>query len=133
VFANFTYTRAVQKSGTTAGRDVPFYSRVTDTLGARYDLGAWRLNLSTTHQSGQYSDAANTEAETANASVGRIPGFRLWNTQASWKVPGRKGTEMALGIHNLFDKRYYTRNIDGNPGRMVGAPRMFYVQGRYAF
>ena len=26
-----------------------------------------------------------------------------------------------------------TRNVDGNPGRMVGAPRTFYVQGRYAF
>ena len=133
VYANLTYTRAVQKSGATAGKDVPFYARMTDTLGARYDLQAWRLNLSTTHQGKQYSDAANTEAESADASVGRIPGFRLWNLQASWKVPGAKGTDVALGVNNLFDKRYYTRNVDGNAGRMVGAPRMFYVQGRYAF
>ncbi|WP_326537148.1 TonB-dependent receptor family protein [Pseudorhodoferax sp.] len=133
VYANFTYTRAVQKSGADAGRDVPFYSRITDTLGARYTLGAWRFNLATTHQSKQYSDTANTEAESANAGVGRIPGFRLWNLQADWKVPGAKGTEIALGINNLFDKRYYTRNVDGNAGRMAGAPRMFFVQGRYAF
>lgn len=133
VYANFTYTRAVQKSGSTAGKDVPFYSRITDTLGARYDLGAWRFNLATTHQSSQYSDAANTEAESANAGVGRIPGFRLWNLQASWKVPNAKGTDVTLGINNLFDKRYYTRNVDGNAGRMVGAPRLFFVQGRYAF
>ncbi|HVR48274.1 MAG TPA: TonB-dependent receptor, partial [Pseudorhodoferax sp.] len=133
VYANLTYTRAIQKSGATAGKDVPFYSRLTDTLGARYDLQAWRFNLSTTHQGKQYSDAANTEAESADASVGRIPGFRLWNLQASWKVPGAKGTELTLGINNLFDKRYYTRNVDTNFGRMVGAPRMVYVQGRYAF
>lgn len=133
VYANFTYTRAIQKSGATAGKDVPFYSRTTDTLGARYDLGAWRFNLATTHQSKQYSDTANTEAEAANAGIGRIPGFRLWNLHANWKVPAAKGTEIALGINNLFDKRYYTRNVDGNAGRMVGAPRMFFVQGRYAF
>ncbi|GHC91098.1 amino acid ABC transporter substrate-binding protein [Pseudorhodoferax aquiterrae] len=133
VYANFTYTRAIQKSGATAGKDVPFYSRITDTLGARYELGAWRFNLATTHQSKQYSDTANTEAEAANAGIGRIPGFRLWNLHANWKVPAAKGTEIALGINNLFDKRYYTRNVDGNAGRMVGAPRMFFVQGRYAF
>ncbi|MFT3720716.1 TonB-dependent receptor family protein [Pseudorhodoferax sp.] len=133
VYANLTYTRAIQKSGADAGRDVPFYSRLTDTLGARYQLGAWRVNLATTHQSKQYSDTANTEAEAANAGVGRIPGFRLWNLQASWKVPATRGTEVALGVNNLFDKRYYTRNVDGNAGRMVGAPRMVYMQGRYVF
>lgn len=133
VYANYTYTKAIQKSGATAGMDVPFYSRNTDTVGAKYERDAWSFNLSTTHQSSQYSDTANTEAESANANVGRIPGFRLWNVQAGWKVPGHKGSQVLVGINNLGDKRYYTRNVDGNPGRMVGAPRTFYVQGRYAF
>lgn len=133
VYANYSYTKAIQKSGTTAGLDVPFYSRNTDTLGARYQWGAWAFNLSSTHQSGQYADAANTFAEPADARLGRIPGFRLWNIQADWKVPGTKGSSIAVGVNNLGDKRYYTRNVDGNPGRMVGAPRMVYVQGRLAF
>jgi outer membrane receptor for Fe3+-dicitrate len=58
---------------------VPFYSRNTDTVGARYRVGAWTFNLSSTHQSKQYSDTANTVAEAANGGVGLIPGFRLWN------------------------------------------------------
>jgi Fe(3+) dicitrate transport protein len=37
------------------------------------------------------------------------------------------------GVNNLADKRYYTRNVDGNAGRMVGAPRMAYVQLRVAY
>lgn len=41
VYANFTYTKAIQKSGATAGLDVPFYSRVTDTLGLRYETHGW--------------------------------------------------------------------------------------------
>ena len=133
VYANYTYTRALQQSGTDAGRDVPFYSRNTDTIGARYQLGNWAFNLSSTHQSRQFSDTANTVVESDDAASGQIPGFRLWNAQFSWKMAALKGVDIDVGVNNLTDERYYTRNIDGNAGRMVGAPRTVYVQGRVAF
>jgi Fe(3+) dicitrate transport protein len=133
VFANYTWTQALQESGATAGKDVPFYSRDTDTEGLRWARGAWSASVSTTHQSHEYSDNANTVAESANASVGRIPGFRLYSTEVSWASSGTPGFSLQGGINNLADKRYYTRNIDGNPGRMVGAPRTFFVQARVAF
>jgi len=128
LFANYSYTKALQESGTTAGLDVPFYSRNTDTVGARYRIGAWTVNLSSTHQSKQYSDANNTVAEAANGGVGQIPGFRLWNAQLNWKIAGLRGYEVSVGVNNLTDKRYYTRNVDGNAGRMAGAPRTAYAQ-----
>ncbi|WP_244104755.1 cbb3-type cytochrome c oxidase subunit I, partial [Burkholderia anthina] len=118
-YINFTYTKAVQESGQFAGRDVPFYSRFTDTIGARYKTGAWTFNVSSTHQSAQYSDTANTVAESADGSVGRVPGFRVWNLQADWKIPKMKGSTLTAGINNVGDARYYTRNVDGNAGRMV--------------
>lgn len=133
VYANYTYVKAVQESGSTAGKDVPFYSRNTDTIGARYLVGQWGFNLSSTHQSRQFSDNANTVAESASGNVGEIPGFRVWNAQVSWKMPYLKGFDVLAGVNNLSDKRYYTRNVDSNAGRMVGAPRTVYVQGRYAF
>jgi len=132
-YANYTYTRAVQESGATAGRDVPFYSRGTDTAGARYRSGAWTVNLSSTHQTRQYSDAANTVAEAASGAVGAIPGFRLWNAQLGWKLRGAPGYEVMAGVNNLSDRRYYTRNVDGNAGRMVGAPRTAYLQLRASY
>lgn len=132
VFANYTYVRAIQKSGATAGKDVPFYSRNTDTIGGRYQTGPWGFSISSTHQSRQYSDNANTVAENAAASIGKIPGFRLWNAQASLKVPGVKDVNVLAGVNNFTNKRYYTRNVDGNAGRMVGAPRTLYVQGNFA-
>jgi len=128
LYANYSYTKAIQESGATAGKDVPFYSRNIDTIGARYRIGAFTVNLSSTHQSKQYSDLANTVAEAANAGVGQIPGFRLWNAQLNWKLSGKPGYEVAVGVNNLSDKRYYTRNVDGNAGRMVGAPRTAYAQ-----
>ncbi len=112
---------------------MPFYSRNTDTIGARYAIGAWGFDLSTTHQSRQFADNANTIAESANGGNGEIPGFRTWNAQVNWKVPGLKGTELLAGVNNLTDKRYFTRTTDSNIGKLVGAPRMVYVQGRIAF
>ncbi|MNS85414.1 Fe(3+) dicitrate transport protein FecA precursor [compost metagenome] len=133
LYANYTWTKAIQQSGDNRGLDVPFYSRDTDSIGARYALAAWTVNVSSTHQSGQFSDAANTWNETADARVGRVPGVRLWNAQAAWQLPWLADSEVAVGVNNLADKRWYTRNVDGNAGRMVGAPRTFYVQGRYRF
>lgn len=132
-YANFTYTKAIQESGPTAGLDVPFYSRITDTLGLRYETHGWTFDVSTTHQSSQFSDVTNTVNETPDARVGRIPGFRVWNMQADWKIPGWKGSNLTLGVNNIADKRYYTRNVDGNAGRMVGAPRLVYVQGHFVY
>lgn len=132
LYANYTYTKAIQESGATKGLDVPFYARNTDTAGAKYHVGSWTFNLSSTHQTGQYADTANTVQESADARIGRVPGFRLWNAQATWDVPGWKGSAIDVGLNNVTDKRYYTRNVDGNPGRMVGAPRTTYVQLRMA-
>lgn len=133
VYANYTYTRAKQKSGEFSGLDVPFYARNTGTLGTRYQTRDWTWNLSTTMQSGQFSDAANTGEETPDARVGRIPGMQIWNAQVVWRNPNWKGNEFTLGVNNLLDRGYYTRNVDGNAGRMAGAPRMVYVQARLAY
>jgi Fe(3+) dicitrate transport protein len=133
VYANYTYVKALLKSGDFDGNDVPFYSRNTDTVGLAYKQGAWKFDLSSTHQSRQFADNANTVTEDLDGGNGEIPGFRLWNAQASWKVPNAQGFDIVAGVNNLTDKRYYTRNVDGNAGRMVGAPRTIYIQGRYAF
>jgi Fe(3+) dicitrate transport protein len=132
-YINYTYTRATLESGITAGNDVPFYARNTDTFGVRYNVGNWGLNLSSTHQGKQFADEKNTIAESLDGSNGVIPGFRLWNAQVNWKVPNQKGLEVLAGVNNLTDERYFTRTTDGNRGKLVGAPRMIYLQARLAF
>ncbi|MBB5370869.1 MULTISPECIES: TonB-dependent siderophore receptor [unclassified Janthinobacterium] len=132
-YATYTYTKATLQDGVNAGNDVSFYSRNTDTLGAHYQQGAWGFDLSTTHQSRQFADEANTVLENAAGNLGIIPGYRTWNTQVKWKVPGQKGLELVAGANNLTNKSYFTRTSDSNLGKMVGAPRMVYLQGRLAF
>lgn len=133
LYANYSYTHATFEEGENEGNDLPFYSRNTDTVGARYKTGPWSFDLSSTHQSRQYSNDDNTDAESANGKTGIIPGYRVWNAQVGWKVPSQKGFDILAGINNLTDKRYYTRVTGASGGRMVGAPRTVYVQGRYSF
>lgn len=132
-YATLTYTKATLRQGAFAGNDVPFYSRWTDALGLRYALGPWDFELSSTHQSSQYADDANTQAENAAGSLGVIPGYRLWNVQARWKMPSRPGVDVALGVNNFTDERYFTRTTDTNAGKLVGAPRTVFVQGTVRF
>jgi len=40
---------------------------------------------------------------------------------------------VAVGVKNLFDRRYYTRSTDNNGGKYVGMPRTLYVQGTLPF
>lgn len=139
LYANYTYLRAtLDNDDATDGNDLPFYSRNTDTIGARYKTGPWTFNVSSTHQSRQYADEQNTVAENENANNGVIPGYRVLNAQVGWKAQGKKGFDILAGINNLTDRRYYTRIYSSKPtntsgGRLVGAPRTIFVQGRYSF
>jgi len=133
LYANYTYLHATLESGPNEGNDLPFYSRNTDTVGARYKSGAWTYNLSSTHQSRQYAKDTNVVAENAAGNDGVIPGYRVWNAQVAWKVPGKKGWDILAGVNNLTDKRYFTRETRASGAKLVGAPRTIYIQGRYAF
>ncbi|XLZ71806.1 TonB-dependent siderophore receptor [Massilia sp. SR12] len=132
-YASWAYTQAELRQGAHAGNDVPFYSRNVDTQGLKFKRGAWTADLNTTHQSKQYADEANTVAESANGSVGRIPSYRLWNANVSWDVSGMPGTEIQLGVNNLANKTYFTRTTDTNLGILPGAGRMAYIQLRTGF
>jgi Fe(3+) dicitrate transport protein len=132
-YATWAYTQAELRQGANAGKDVPFYSRNVDTQGVKFKRGAWTVDLHTTHQTKQYSDEANTVAQSANGAVGVIPGYRLWNANVSWDVPAAAGTEIQLGVNNLSNKAYFSRTTDTNLGILPGTGRMAYIQLRAGF
>ena len=41
--------------------------------------------------------------------------------------------KLAVGVKNLFDRRYFTRSTDNNGGKFVGQPRTIYMQASMAF
>jgi Fe(3+) dicitrate transport protein len=132
-YATYAYTKAEQRQGANAGKDVPFYSRNVNTEGLRYKLGGWRFDVNTTYQSRQYADDINTEIENAAGSIGAIAGYRLWNANVSWTIPGQQRWELQAGVNNLTNKATFSRTTDTNLGKLPGASRMVFAQVRTGF
>ena len=117
--AAYTRVDTEQRSGAFLGNDLPYAPHHQLALDARYRVDGWSWNLNGQYQSAMFSDGANTVAETATGSAGRIPGYWLMNAHVSrgFSWAGTRMT-LGLGVNNLFDRDYYFRGVDYSQGRM---------------
>lgn len=140
VYASYTYTQAIAKAGAFQGRDLPLYSRQVASIGARYAVNRWTFNADLFTQSKQHSPgspdsgAGYVTEEDASGRLGDIPGFATVALRAGYDF-GREMNDLklAVGVKNLFDRRYFTRSTDNNGGKFVGQPRTLYLQASVAF
>lgn len=140
VSATYTYTQALSKAGAFVGRDLPFYSRNVAMLGARYERGPWTFNADLYAQSKQRSPGSPDTStsyvvrEDATGRLGNIAGYATMNLRAGYDFgKDLHHLKLAVGLKNLFDRRYYNRSVDNNGGKYVGQPRTLYVQGSIGF
>ncbi|MDE1164984.1 MAG: TonB-dependent siderophore receptor [Pseudomonas sp.] len=136
VYATYAFVDAtIRERGDNQGNRVPFSSRHKGTLGIGYTEGPWKLNLDSSYQSDQFADNANTRAESADGSTGKIPGYVLFSTRAGYDFgPQLSNLNVAVGMKNIFNHEYFTRSFDdNNKGKYVGEPRTVYVQTSIAF
>lgn len=136
VYASYAFVDAtIREDGPNKGNRVPFSSRHKGTLGVSYTEGPWKLNLDSAFQSDQFADNANTRAESADGSTGKIPGYVLFGTRAAYDFgPQLSDLNVAVGVKNIFNREYFTRSFDdNNKGKYVGEPRTIYVQTSVAF
>ncbi|HEJ8578133.1 TPA: TonB-dependent receptor family protein [Klebsiella oxytoca] len=136
VYASYAYVNAeIREKGDTYGNQIPFSPKHKGTLGVDYSPGSWTFNLNGDFQSSQFADNANTVAESADGSTGRIPGYMLWGARVAYDFgPQMANLNLALGVKNIFDHAYYTRSYDdNNKGLYVGQPRTLYLQGSMKF
>lgn len=118
----YTYVDTEQLTGKNKGKELPFVSRHQLALQGNYRIGGINLNLNGSYASSAYADAANTEAEDATGTIGKIPGYWLWNAQVSKDFRMEKtAMKAALAVNNMFDEDYYFRGVDTSNGR-VPAP-----------
>ncbi|WP_213778984.1 TonB-dependent siderophore receptor [Caballeronia sp. dw_276] len=140
VYATYTYTQAISKAGVFAGRDLPFYSRQVATLGASYHKNRWTFNADIFAQTKQHSPGdPNTGAtyitqEDASGRLGDIPGYATLNLRTGYDF-GKElnNLKLAVGVKNLFDRRYFTRSTDNNGGKYVGQPLTVYMQAALSY
>jgi Fe(3+) dicitrate transport protein len=140
VSGTYTYTQATSKAGNFAGRDLPFYSRQILTLGARYERGPWTLQCRPLRAvEAAFAGLAGRRRqyitlEDSTGRFGNIPGYTTLNLRAAYDFgPSMSNLKLAVGVKNLFDRRYYNRSVDNNGGKYVGQPRTVYLQASVAF
>ncbi|HCF2340654.1 TonB-dependent siderophore receptor [Pseudomonas paraeruginosa] len=135
--AGYAYLDAEQRSGQYADNEVPYASRHQVILDGRYRFAEfWTYSLDGLYVSKSFTDAANSHAENATASVGELPSYWLWNTaiEREFKFANKSLLTASAGISNLFDRQYYYRGIDTSPwGRQPAPGRTFTVGLNYRF
>ncbi|MCG2854306.1 TonB-dependent receptor family protein [Klebsiella grimontii] len=136
LYASYAYVNAeIREKGDTYGNQVPFSPKHKGSFGVDYKPGSWTFNLNSDFQSSQFADNANTVAESADGSTGRIPGYMLWGARVAYDFgPQMANLNLALGVKNIFDHEYYTRSYDdNNKGLYAGQSRTLYLQGSMKF
>ena len=136
VYGNYAYVDAsIREEGPNKGNQVPFSSKHKGLLGISYTQDAWQAGFEGEFQSSQYADNANTVAESADGSTGRIPGYGTWNLRGSYDFgPSLHHLKIGAGIKNIFGREFYTRSYDdNNKGKYLGQPRTVYVQATVKF
>ena len=135
--AGYAFLDAEQRSGRYSGNDVPYASKHQIILDGRYRFAqAWTYSLDGLYVSKAFTDAANSHDENANASVGQLPAYWVWNTaiEREFKLPNQSVLTASAGISNLFDRQYYFRGIDTSPwGRQPAPGRTVTLGVNYRF
>lgn len=134
--AAYTYLDSEQLTGANAGKALPNAPRHQLSLGADYRYSAWTLGATGVYVGKSYSDSANTEAETANGSAGRLPSYVLVNARLGrdLKLAGAGTANIGLAVNNLLDEDYYFRGVDVSPvGRVPGPGRSYILEAQVDF
>ena len=136
VYATYAYVDAtIREEGPNKGNRVPFSSKNKGTLGIGYTQGPWKANLDSSYQTDQFADNANTRAESADGSTGKIPGYMVFSSRVGYDFgPQLADLNVAVGVKNILNHEYFTRSFDdNNKGKYVGEPRTVYLQTSVAF
>lgn len=108
------------------GKRVEYAPRLTLRTGIDWRCSRYRASVLMNRVDGVYTDASNTEVANAAGTAGWIPGYTLFDAQATWVVSS--AVEATVGVNNVLDEAYATRRSGGypGPGLLPGTGRSWY-------
>ena len=120
------------KTGSTAGKRIPYAPKVIANLGLSYDLSQWNFALNLHHRGEQFGDPSNLVNIPTNAASGiwggLLPSYTVLDLLAQYDVSSQ--FNLFASVKNLADKRYITGLREGI---YVGPERSFELGARYRF
>jgi Fe(3+) dicitrate transport protein len=127
LFSSLAYVDARYTSGQFRGNRVEQAPRMVDRSGITYARGGLAGTLQLSHSSSSYGDANNSVTPTEDAAAGLVPGYTVLDWSAQLRLSRR--FELAGGINNLANTRYFTKRTDEypGPGILPGIGRSLYV------
>jgi Fe(3+) dicitrate transport protein len=100
--------------------------RYIHRFGATYVLKEFSATFQFSTVGDVYTDAANTEAPNATATIGKLAGYQLLDASLTYRF--LEHYNFKAGINNIADEKYATRRSGGYPG-----PGILPGQGRTIF
>lgn len=128
-YLNWTFLNSEFTRGPNKGKRTPNAAAHTLSVGLDYSMNWGRasslsLGLSGLYVGERFSDAANTEAENAAGTVGKLEDYSTWDARVSYHER-RFGLEAFGGMRNLLDEKYRLWRFGG--GIAPGADRSVYA------
>ncbi|MFN8361466.1 MAG: TonB-dependent receptor [Candidatus Kapaibacterium sp.] len=97
-----------------AGKQVENSPDYIHRFGATYSIFGLSATLQINSVGEVYTDAANTEAPTATATAGKLPGYSVMDLTVAYVL--NEQYTIKAGVNNLSDTQYATRRSGGYPG-----------------
>ena len=92
--------------------------------------GIGNLRLEGRFVDDQFTDSANTVAESADGNKGQLPSYDVWNLKTGFNAGN---WEVFAGVNNLFDKHYRVRRQSFFNGIIPGLTRNFFAGATFKF
>ncbi|WP_235602852.1 TonB-dependent receptor family protein [Piscirickettsia litoralis] len=129
----YTYLDTEITQGENKGNQLPYASQNQFSLISNYHYKQWTYNISGYYVGSAFSDAANTPTE--QTTQGPIPDYWLWNTAIirNFKLSDGAKAQLGFSIRNLFDERYFFRNVDVSQGITPAPGRSFTLSASLTF
>ncbi|GJL56030.1 MAG: TonB-dependent receptor [Nitrospirales bacterium] len=118
--------------GANKGNDLPSAPELLFNWAVSYEvetsLGLARIQLDGRFVDEQFTDAANTVAESPDGTNGQLPSYHVTNLRLDFGIPNTFGGDMNLfaGVTNLTNVEYRVRRQAFVNGIIPGLTRIFY-------
>ena len=99
---------------TLVGKKVEYVPQQTQRYGVTYIYKKVSATFQLNNIDAVYTDAINTEAPNATATVGKIPEYTIMDASITYGF--LKNYNIKAGVNNLANVNYFTRRAGGYPG-----------------
>ncbi|WP_229247960.1 TonB-dependent receptor [Dyadobacter sandarakinus] len=117
--ARYVHGTAVQngENTTIAGNRVEGVPAWISRNGIQLEHKKLSLTAQFSYVSSNYANSLNTETPSVNGTIGKVPGYGLWDLNGTFHF--NRNYTLRMGVNNIANKQYFTKRPTMYPGAGV--------------